>query len=79
MQVLYGMDYVVADREEQHRRLQVGVTEHLRRNPSALLVVEEYDKLDCPTRGLFRQLLENPQEANISSSRWVRTVCVSVA
>lgn len=36
---------------------------------SALLVIEEYDKLDCPTRAMFRQLFENLHSANITSGR----------
>lgn len=34
-----------------------------------MLVVEEYDKLDCPMRGFFRHMLENGGVANASLSR----------
>jgi hypothetical protein len=37
----------------------------------AVLVVEEYDKLDCSMRGFFRQLLENAQVANVSANKCV--------
>jgi hypothetical protein len=36
---------------------------------NALIVIEEYDKLDCPTRAMFRQLFENLHTANITASR----------
>ncbi len=35
----------------------------------AVLVIEEYDKLDCPMRGFFRQLLESRQVANVTLNR----------
>ena len=35
----------------------------------AVLVVEEYDKLDCSMRGFFRQMLENGQVANVSMNK----------
>jgi hypothetical protein len=38
---------------------------------NALIVIEEYDKLDCPTRAMFRQLFENLHTANITSGRSV--------
>lgn len=37
----------------------------------SLLVVEEYDKTDCESRGLLRQLLQHPELANTSWSRSV--------
>lgn len=36
---------------------------------SPVLVVEEYDKLDCHMRGFFRQLLENGRIANVTLNR----------
>lgn len=68
-QVMYGLYYVEGERKEQHNRVREVILEHLRRYPAALLVVEEYDKLDCPSRAVLRQLLENPREANLSSAR----------
>ena len=35
-----------------------------------MLVVEEYDKLDCHMRGFFRQLLENGRIANVTLNRY---------
>ena len=63
------MDYVAADREAQHDRMRSALLAHVRLHPQSLVVVEEYDKLDCATRGLFRQLIENPASANISLER----------
>lgn len=66
MQVMYGMDYMASERELQHRLLREALITHLRQHPQSLLVIEEYDKIDCPTRGMLRQLLENPQSANVT-------------
>lgn len=63
------MDYVAAAREAQHEHMRSALLAHVRLHPQSLLVVEEYDKLDCATRGLFRQLIENPASANISLER----------
>ena len=68
-QVLYGMDYISSEREQQHRYLRAGVLDHLQRFPQSLLVIEEYDKLDCPTRAMLRQLIENSHAANVSMDR----------
>lgn len=69
-QVLYGMDFTADQRQQQHALLRSAIIAHLAAAPESLLVVEEYDKLDCESRGLFRQLLENPQVANISMARY---------
>lgn len=37
----------------------------------AVVVVEEYDKLDCSMRGFFRQLLENAQVADVTANKCV--------
>ena len=68
-QVLYGMDYVSAERERQHAFLRAAVLEHLARAPQALVVVEEYDKLDCATRAMLRQLIEGAHSANATMAR----------
>lgn len=44
---------------------------------NALIVIEEYDKLDCPTRAMFRQLFENLHTANITASRSASQPCVA--
>jgi hypothetical protein len=41
----------------------------------AVLVIEEYDKLDCPTRAFFRQLLEHGRVANVSLNRRAAASC----
>ncbi|KAI3426218.1 hypothetical protein D9Q98_008594 [Chlorella vulgaris] len=67
--VLYGMDYTAQERHHQHTLLRAAILEHMRAAPESLFVIEEYDKLDCPMRGFFRQLLENGQVANVSMNR----------
>ena len=63
------MDYTASERAAQHDLLRAAVLEHLGRHPDALLVVEEYDKLDCPTRGFLRQLLERGHGGNVTTDR----------
>ncbi len=70
VQVLYGMDYLRSERQQQHALLRAALMEHVRSHPEALIVIEEYDKLDCATRGFFRQLLENARTANVSLDRY---------
>lgn len=69
MQVLYGMDYIASEREQQHALLRASLLEHCSHYPEALIVVEEYDKLDCSTRGFLRQLFENARVANVTLDR----------
>lgn len=63
------MDYVASARAEQHELLKAGVFELVRYHPQSLLVVEEYDKLDCPTRGLLRQLVDSSHSTNVTLNR----------
>ena len=69
LQVLYGMDYLSSERDRQHAFLRSAVLDHLRRAPAALLVIEEYDKLDCPTRAMLRQLIGSSRASNTSMAR----------
>lgn len=63
------MDYLAAERAEQHMLLKAGIVEHVRLHPQSLIIIEEYDKLDCPTRGLLRQLVGSPHSTNVSINR----------
>lgn len=56
--VLFGMDYSSEDVAEQHRLLQNSLIDHVALYPQSLIVIEEYDKLDCHMRGFFRQMLQ---------------------
>lgn len=69
--MLFGMDYTSEDRAAQHQALRGALLEHMRLAPESLVVVEEYDKLDCHMRGFFRQLLEGGQVGNVSLARSV--------
>ena len=64
------MDYLRSEREEQHALLRAALIDHISHHPEALIVIEEYDKLDCATRGFFRQLLENARSANVTLDRY---------
>lgn len=69
--VLYGMDYLEEEKTNQHMALRTSVLSHLKKAPESLIVIEEYDKLDCHMRGFFRQLLENSMSANVSLAKAV--------
>ena len=69
VQVVYGLDFVAADRAAQHAALQQAILDHVQRYPQALLVIEEYDKMSCQTRGFLRQVIENSGTANVSLAR----------
>lgn len=64
--VLFGMDYTVKDRDEQHRMIQQALLQQVREYPQSFLVIEEYDKLDCYMRGFFRQILQGGVVGNQS-------------
>jgi len=68
-QVFYGMDYLVTEKAARLSALKSSLLSHLRSSPESLVVVEEYDKLDCDARGLWRQLLQHPERANITWDR----------
>ena len=49
--------------------LQAALVAHVRGAPESLLVVEEYDKLDCHMRGFFRHLLTGHRVGNVTLAR----------
>lgn len=73
LQVIYGMDYARDQAAARVDAVRHEVISHLSAAPDALLVIEEYDKLDCAARGLWRQLLQHPERANITSHRCADT------
>ena len=48
--------------------LRASVLSHLQRHPESLLVIEEYDKADCASRALLRQVLDRGAVGNSSSA-----------
>lgn len=56
--VVFGADYTAQEREVQLVALRNALTGHLSRHPQALVVIEEYDKMDCAVRGVVRSLLD---------------------
>lgn len=77
--IIFGTDYVVRERAEQGRMLRDAITAHLEKYPESVVVVEEYDKLGCPARGVLKQMLEhgsagnegNPFDRNVTFPRAV--------
>lgn len=69
LQVLQGMDHINAERAQQHWYLTNSLLKHLHQYKESLLVIEEYDKLDCPTRAVLRQLITSSGSANVSMDK----------
>lgn len=67
--MVYGLDYLLSESASRLEALRREVLGHLAAAPESLLVVEEYDKMDCAARGLWRQLLQHPERANITNNR----------
>lgn len=67
--VLFGVDYTEDDRAAQHAMLRNAIFTHVSKAPESLLVIEEYDKLDCHMRGFFRQLLDGGTVGNVSLAK----------
>ena len=63
------MDYINADSKQQHWYLRKTVLDHLHRYPESLLVIEEYDKLDCSARNVLRQLVTASASNNVSMDK----------
>ena len=71
LQVLYGLDYTASDQEKQHALVKEAIMEHIKFHPQSLIVIEEYDKLDCRTRGLLKQLIDSSQSTNVTINRYI--------
>ncbi|GAX81277.1 hypothetical protein CEUSTIGMA_g8709.t1 [Chlamydomonas eustigma] len=67
--VIYGLDFVQELKESQLGAVRDAIVEHARSVQDPLIVIEEYDKLDCASRGMLRQLFQNPEIANASLNR----------
>jgi hypothetical protein len=67
--VLQGLDYGAEARAAQHAALRGALAAHAAAAPQALIVIEEYDKLDCHMRGFFRTLLAGDAAGNASLSQ----------
>ena len=72
--VIFGTDYVARERDAQARMLRDAVTRHLERFPESIIVVEEYDKLGCPARGMLKQMLEHGSSGTSDGNPFDRVV-----
>ncbi|KAK9867882.1 hypothetical protein WJX84_011423 [Apatococcus fuscideae] len=69
LKVFSGLDYVSIDRAQQHAALKTALLEHLRKMPQALIVIDEYDKMDCDTQFMFKQLIQGSHNVDVSMNR----------
>ena len=63
------MDYTASDQARQHELVKEAIMDHIKFHPQSLIVIEEYDKLDCRTRGLLKQLIDSSQSTNVTINR----------
>ena len=69
--VIFGTDYVTAEQEAQGRALRDAIVSHLATFPESIIVIEEYDKMGCPARGMLKQLLDKGANGNATFHRSV--------
>ena len=66
--VFFGMDFGGGERGgAQLAATRRALASHAAAHPAALIVVEEYDKLDCAARGLFRAMLAGNGGRSVSA------------
>ena len=69
--LVFGADYVTSEARAQARALRDAVFAHLSRFPESVVVIEEYDKMSCPARGVLKQLLDKGRDAEVAFHRSV--------
>lgn len=69
--VIYGLDFMEEERDAQLATVRSAILQHSRTASDPLIVIEEYDKLDCASRAMLRQLISNPEAANTTLSRGI--------
>jgi hypothetical protein len=69
--LVFGADYVTSEARAQARALRDAVFAHLSRFPESVVVIEEYDKMSCPARGVLKQLLDKGRDADVAFHRSV--------
>ena len=57
------------DRDAQIGLVRSAILRHSSTVTDPLIVIEEYDKLDCQSRAMLRQLISNPEAANTTLNR----------
>jgi ATP-dependent Clp protease ATP-binding subunit ClpA len=55
--VVFGLDYTPDEKPAALAAVKASILDHVASHPQSLLVIEEYDKLDCGARALLRSLL----------------------
>eukprot|EP00241_Pyramimonas_parkeae_P006772 CAMPEP_0114226676 /NCGR_PEP_ID=MMETSP0058-20121206/1364_1 /TAXON_ID=36894 /ORGANISM="Pyramimonas parkeae, CCMP726" /LENGTH=323 /DNA_ID=CAMNT_0001337427 /DNA_START=271 /DNA_END=1242 /DNA_ORIENTATION=- len=67
--VLFGTDHLATERKQQATLAEAAVVQHLKSYPQSLLVIEEFDKMDCASRNMFKQLLERGPKSGVDFRR----------
>ncbi|MEW5297527.1 MAG: hypothetical protein WDW36_000732 [Sanguina aurantia] len=67
--VVYGLDFTQLKQASELDLTRNAILAHIRDTPDPLIVIEEYDKLDCPSRSMLRQFMQHPELANGTFSR----------
>lgn len=61
------------DKDRKFKELRHNLMNHVRGFRESLLVIEEYDKMDCKSRGLLKELIDHAQVEKI---RWGKSVVI---
>lgn len=67
--VVFGTDFFEEDRARATSLLRTSIRTQLLRHPETLLVVEEFDKADCDSRAILRQVIDTGMVGNVSARR----------
>lgn len=67
--VIFGVDYLHEERNDQLGKLKATIIEHMRMYSEPIIVIEEYDKVDCDTREMLRQLFTHPEVATLKQTK----------
>ena len=69
--ILFGTSYLSDDAERQFAELRFNLVRHVRAYRESLVVIEEYDKMDCRSRGLLRELVDHAAAERL---HWGRSI-----
>lgn len=71
--ILFGTSYLSEDADRKFSELRHNLVRHVRGYRESLVVIEEYDKMDCRSRGLLRELIDHALAEKI---QWGRSIVV---
>ena len=71
--ILFGTSYLSDDADRKFSELRHNLVRHVRGYRESLVVIEEYDKMDCRSRGLLKELIDYALAEKI---QWGRSIVI---